>query len=561
MACWSLIQLVLNMPGVYNQLGGRWYLVPPVLGALAAALHGLSRLTQSRPALVDLFESYHFGVFVLRPLSWLSRGVLSLLNAFFGGTFGVEGGTFELSYATLPRLSRYLKLFIEERQTFVICTLSASLSVALGAPFAGGLLALELANVLEARVRANAVLAALVAYGTATLLQSTLLSGFFVDGAVERLNVLGVLFSGTRPASLELAQWAALTAAAGIVGLGGAGLAWGTRRALTKGNEVISQVFGGRTPHVMLATGLLMGLSVWLVPESFAEPWRAWEDLAWARLSSPAALVLLVSEWVMLVLAFSGWGSTGIFSPILLLGALFGYAAGNAVGSSWALPMAFAGAASTLAASFNVPLAASALILEIGHDAPMWWLATVAVVSASAAARLLRASPLHEALLEKHGIRVIGGRAANLLATLKARDAMYRDFRMVPDDASLVELRAAAAASHHNFLGVSSMDGKYLGLLALERLPPRVRHMLYEKAPASDRAATLERVVEIRDLIDTYNPTISPEDSCEKALELLQSTPCLAVVDETRNLCGFLFESSIAGRYKREVASQVIKRS
>ena len=574
--CWLIIQLILNMPGIYGQLGNSWYLVPPALGVAAAILHTLARSLQSRgvsdrsvhharlekrQALADVFESYHFGIFILHPLNWLARGTVSLLNAFLGGTFGLEGGVLELTFSTLPLLSRYARLFIEEKQTFVICTIAASLSVALGAPFSGGLLAIELVHVLEQRVRAGAVLAALTAYGTAMLFQSTILAGLFADTSIERLNILGALFAGLRPLNLEIFQWALLSLGAICVGVGSALMVAVTNHTLDRGTDFFGRFFGPRFQLGMIITGVLMGITVWFVPESFVEPWRAWEELAWLRISSAKAVTIMATEWVLLVLAFSGWGSSGMFSPILLLGALLGYSVGNAIGATWTLPLAIAGAASALAAMFRVPIAAAALVLEVGHDGPMWWLATLAVLSSSLVCRGLGVKAFHELLLERTGLRLLGGRAINLLANLKTNEAMFGDFQTIKDDSGIQEMRAAAAASKHNFLGVlSASDGTFIGLLSLEQLPGRVRHVLRADARPSDILA-VERVVEIRDLVDSFTPTVRPEDSLEKALALLQTSPCVAVVDDGRKLRGLLFESAIAGVYKREIASTVIRTS
>ncbi|MBI3543589.1 MAG: chloride channel protein, partial [Deltaproteobacteria bacterium] len=559
-----------------SQLGNSWYLVPPALGAAAAILHSFARSFQRRgvsdrsihtarldrrQALADVFESYHFGIFILHPLNWLARGLVSLLNAFLGGTFGVEGGVLELSFLALPLLSRYIRLFIEEKQTFVVCTIAASLSVAVGAPFSGGLIALELVLAVDARVRAGAVLAALTAYGTALLFQSTLLRGLFAETAVERLNILGALFAGLKPLNLEIFQWALLSLAALCVGIGSGMLAAITSGALSRGSLFFADFFKGRFRLAMLTTGVLMGITVYLVPESFIEPWRAWEDLAWLRLSSARAITLLVTEWVLLVLAFSGWGSSGLFSPVLLLGALGGYAVGNMVGTTWALPLAIAGAVSMLSAMFRIPIAAAALVLEVGHDGPMWWLSTLAVLSATLFTRSLGIKPFHEMLLERTGLRLLSGRAVSVLANLKTSEAMFDNIETISETAGIQEMRAAAAASRHNFLGVvSSSDGTYLGLLSLEQLPGRVRHVLRPDVRPSDVAA-IERVVEIRDLIDNFTPTIRPDESLERALALLEDAPCVAVVDENRKLRGFLFESAVSGVYKREIAGTVIRQS
>lgn len=574
--CWFLMQLVLNIPGVLVQLGANWFAVPIAIGAVAAGLHTAARAFQTRgvsdrsvrPAqlarrqsLTDVFESYHFGIFILHPFNWLARGAVSMLTAFLIGTFGVEGGVLELCFAALPLLSRYARLFIEEKQTFVICTIAGSLSLSLGAPFSGGLIALELVRAVEAKVRGGAVIAALTSYGTVLLFQNTMISGIFAESSVERLNVFRILFGGLKPLNLEFIQWMIMSTAAVGIGIAAGLLALVTSRGLVHGGELFANIFHRKFQWGMLVAGVLMGITILLVPDAFFTPWRALEEVAWLHMSSLKAAMVLTSSWVLLVLAFSGWGSSGLFSPVLFLGALLGYAFGNAIGSVWALPLAIAGSAAMLAAMFRVPIAAAALVLEVGHDGPIWWLATVAVISTSIFCRLAGVKAVHEILLERAGLRLLGGRAASVLATLKTREAMTEKITSITERAGIQEMRVAASASRHNFVGVvSETDGTYIGLLSLEQLPGRIRHVLRPDARPGDVMA-VERVVEIRDLIDTYIPVARPDDTLEHALGLLQDSPCLAVVDAERKLCGLVFESAIAGVYKREIAATVIRQS
>lgn len=564
--CWVVIQLILNMPEVNGNLGTNWCFAPLLIGAVAAVMHSLGRglggneqdSSVRRHALSDLIESYLFGVFILSPFKWFARGVVSLCNAFLGGTFGLEGGVLELSFSTLPVLSKYFRLFMDEKQSFVICTIAASFSVALAAPFSGALIAIELVHVLNAKVRKGAVVSALMAYGTAMVFQSTLLSNFFVEGSLERLNILSSLFTGLRPLNIESSQWALLGLAAVCIGMGTALVSSVTSKLLTRGRIFVSENFANRTEFIMIATGALIAITVYLNPNSFNEPWKTWEELAWVRLSVPSAALLLVTEWTLLILAFSGWGSSGLISPILLIGALFGYSVGNIIGASWAVPLAIAGATSMLSATFRIPVAACAFVLEIGHDGPMWCLSTLAVVASSIVIRHLKVKPVHELLLESQGIRIVSGRAASLLTNLKARDAMFQDIQKISENSSFQELRAAAAAAQHNFLGVVGADEKYIGLLSMEQLPTRVRRVLGSDTTPSDLLA-VERVIGIRDLIDKQSPFLRLDDSLEKALEYLQESICVAVLDESGKLHGLLFESAIVGLYKREIARSGIR--
>jgi hypothetical protein len=406
----------------------------------------------------------------------------------------------------------------------------------------------------EGRVRGTSVIAALVAYGVAALLQATVLVSVFGDNSIERLNVLGTLFTGMRPANLGPSQWLMLGLAAGLVGFLSGGFSAVTSRVLAKGVDAFSRLRGSR----MLVGGVLIGLSVRLAPESFYDPSHLWDDIAWLRMSSANAFVVLLAEWTVFVLAFSSWGTAGVFSPLLLLGALSGYLMGNLVSSAWALPLAIVGSVSALSAGFRVPVAAAALILEIGRDGPLWALAILGVVCASFAFKLLKSKSLPELLLQRSGMRIRGGRASHLLANLKVSDAMYRDVRTIRDNATVQDLREAAINSFHSFLGVVTIDGKFLGLLALEHLPERIRLALAPTATFAE-ISRVERVVEIRDLVDLTSSTLHPDDNLEKALELLEGMPCVAVVDSERNLRGFLYESSIAGRYKREISRGALK--
>jgi len=565
-ASWTLAQLVLSSPTLHGQLADHWFIVPLFTGVIAAILYGSSSSStarargEKRQAFHDIFESYHLGIVVLKPMQWIARGVVSLLGAFFGGVFGAEGGLIELCYAAFPALSKVTRLFIQEKQTFVLCTIAACLGVTFGTPFSGAILALEMIQAQEIRVRSSSVLAALIAFGTATLLKSTAIPSVFGELQVERFSILNVMFGGLRDSSLESAPWFQLSFAAIGLGVLCGIFSLLNSRVLSKCSEVCTELFGENIELRMLVTGAALALAVWLAPQAYHEPWRVWEDVASLRLSSREAFGLLIASWSLLVLAFSGWGSVGLFSPMLTLGALGGYALGNSVGSGWALPLAIAGAASTLAASFAVPVAAAGLVLEIGHHGPVWWLSSLSVIAAALTMKLFKGRAVYDAILNRNGMRLIGGRAANLLSSIQVSDAMNRDFQTIHDLGTLEELKTATQLATHGFLAVVSTEKKYLGLLPLEHLPARVRRVLHVATETSNDSG-MGRTLEIRDLVDSYSPTVLPTDTLETALPLLSQTPCLAVVDTDGRICGMLFEESLAGRYKLELIRTVSQQS
>ena len=268
------------------------------------------------------------------------------------------------------------------------------------------------------------------------------------------------------------------------------------------------------------------------------------------------AITLLVTEWVLIVLAFSGWGSSGLFSPMLLLGALFGYAS-----ATWSVDLGVAAGDRRRGVDAFGDL--SRADRRRGARArgrprrPMWWLSTLAVLS-STSSRHFGVKPFHEVLIERAGLRLLNGRAVTCSPTSRrARrcSTTSNDQR----DGRLQEMRAAAAASRHNFLGVvSSSDGTYLGLLSLEQLPGRVRHVLRPDVRPSDIAASNASSR------SATSSTISPRRSSPtKASSRRSSSRRRALRRGCRRkpqARGFLFESAVSGAYKREIASQVIRR-
>src|SRR5581483_8513723 len=82
--CWVISQFILSYLSIYSRIANYWYLIPPFFGVIAVMLYSFSALFSSptapyapqpgkrkrkmrplsvRQGLVDLFESYHFGIY------------------------------------------------------------------------------------------------------------------------------------------------------------------------------------------------------------------------------------------------------------------------------------------------------------------------------------------------------------------------------------------------------------------------------------------------------------------------------------------------------------------
>jgi chloride channel protein, CIC family len=280
------------------------------------------------------------------------RGVLSSLLTFASGApLGREGVLAYLSSLGATLFARVARLSDEDRRLVFVAALAAFLGIALRAPLAAAVLAVELLYrrfEFEIEALTPAVLASVVAYA--------IYGSFRGFAPLFDLPALGGQPPLLLPAFFVLGLLEALAAAGFVMGLRALREAWTfVRIPLWLRLALVGATFGGLVMINPVALG---------------------DGLGWAQLTMtnflPVATVLVLLVWraVAVMLTASSGAAGGLIVPSLVLGGLLGnvYAQTlSALVPSYPIePAAFilTGMAAFLASAFNAPLAATLLVTE-----------------------------------------------------------------------------------------------------------------------------------------------------------------------------------------------------
>jgi chloride channel protein, CIC family len=339
--------------GVLQSYLGERTWVLPLLGAVAfAAIAWLRPKDRIEPDGVnDAVDNFHNRDARAEPRhAW--RGMISSLLAHAAGApLGREGMLAYLSSLGATLFARVARLSDEDRRLVYVAALAAFLGIALRAPLAAAVLAVELLYrrfEFEIEALTPAVLSSVVAYA--------IYGSFRGFAPLFDLPTLGGQPPLLLPAFFVLGLLEALAAAGFVLAIRNLRDAWGfVRVPMWLRLAIVGAVFGGL---VML------------------NPFAAGDGLGWAQLAMtdflPVVTVLLLLVWrvVAVALVASSGVSGGLIVPSLVLGGLIGNVYAQTLSAlipSYPIePAAFilTGMAAFLASAFNAPLAATLLITE-----------------------------------------------------------------------------------------------------------------------------------------------------------------------------------------------------
>ncbi len=333
----------------------RWLAVPLLaLGLALAGFLGRRVGTQRETFIgdgVDLaLEAYHRAQAKIDVRSVAARLLAGIVTLGVGAPLGREGPLGELGAGLGSLFGFWRRLSEEDRRLVFLAGLAAGLGIALRAPIAGAVLAVELIYrrfEFEFEALMPAVLSSVIAYAIFGLTHGV--------APMFSLPVLGDQESYILPAFFLLGLVEAFAASVFVLGY----------RTLVRAWTALPVA-----PWLRLTiVGLLVGLIAIFVPEIFGSG-LGWMQLSLAAfLETPQVAAILFWRTLAVLIVASAGGAGGLITPSLAIGGFIGvlYAKGLELlfGTS-VEPAAFAltGAAAFLAVVVNAPLGATLLITE-----------------------------------------------------------------------------------------------------------------------------------------------------------------------------------------------------
>jgi len=497
----------------------------------------------------DLMAHIHAPGSADSALRWLSRGFMSFCFYLVGLGVGIEGAAIEVSQAVAIKTRGRANQHSEQRRrSDAAAALTAGIGAAFGAPFAAVILAMELG--LGGPIL-PAVLAALVGFFGVKVLtggQGTL--------SLPVISVAQGFFENMTPAGLQIVALGLVALLGGVV----SALFLFLNRVLERH---LRAVFQSRSSLWMrnLTAGMVLFFLAIIFSAGHLHPATFLENLLWGRYPLTTALQSFFCLFLGLLLLTRGFGTTGVFAPLFVLGGALGTLVQTAFfqgGSDFAVLATLVGGAALWGGVLGVPLAAGVLVMEMSGNWVGGGLALVSALVARLVAQFLRVEPLVEMELKARNIALIDGRSSEVLSGILVRDAMVTDFETVLETEPIGELYGRMLRARYPFLPVVNSKGNYLGLLSVDLVVDAWRD--YEKI-IEGGSQQLSRLVEAKDLLYRIRkkwPTVRAKDNLTATQGVFSYTPCIGVCEDDDRVVGLLFSYNVRLVYDREMARRAL---
>ncbi|MGH8070776.1 MAG: H(+)/Cl(-) exchange transporter ClcA [Candidatus Entotheonellia bacterium] len=349
----------------------------------------------------------------LRSMAWqrilpvkFVGGVLAIGS---GLGLGREGPTVQMGGAVGEAVSHWLKVTPRQRQMFVSAGGGAGLAAAFNAPLAGLVFVLE---EIQRDFTPHVFAAAFVVSVTADVVTRSL---------TTQLPVFHVPAYPTAPL-VALPAFLVLGVLSGVLGVAFNRALLGILDVYARWGDWLSRLGGWPARLSAGVVGAVIGLLGWFLPIVVGSGHMMAETVLEGGIGLSIILLWFVLRFGLTMISYRCGAPGGIFTPLLVLGALIGLAVGNLthllLPGMVDHPEAFAvvGMAAYFAAIVRAPLTGIVLIVEMTNNYQQMLPLLVACFSAHLVADAMGDRPIYEALLDRDLRR--SGTAEELQGTL-----------------------------------------------------------------------------------------------------------------------------------------------
>lgn len=469
----------------------------------------------------------------IRPRVAIGKAIASALTIGSGGSGGTEGPIVQIGSTFGSTVGQMLRLSEENTRLLLASGAAAGVAAIFNAPIAGVFFALEvILRQFSTRNFSVVVLASVV--GTVTAV------AFRGDSPV----LLVPPYQLTHPAEILLcALLGGLAAVAAIA----------FTRALYLAEELGRRQ--RRIPPLLMpaAGGILVGLIGLWHTGALGIGDQVTDAALVGGLSVQTMLLLLVLKMVSTVITLSSGGSSGVFRPSLMMGAMLGGAFGLAMDAVFPADLSPSGAYATvgMAAMFagaaRAPITSILIIFEMTRDYGLMLPLMTATVAATAVAAVIDQLNIYTRRLHMLGIHLREeSDAPNVMQALRVRDAMGPITLTLAADTPLDDVTRAFVDDRDAVALVLDEAGQVIGILT--------------NTDVNDALVGGHDSTTALDLASHSVRTIYAEASLHDALAMLAGTSyrALPVVerDRSRVPIGILRRSDITNAYANAMEGQ-----
>ncbi|MFA6128520.1 MAG: chloride channel protein [Bacteroidales bacterium] len=490
----------------FRMSGANWlFLLYPVIGLLLTVLfvkyfvkdsiaHGISNILYAISKKNSLLKRHNM----------YTSMIASTLTVGFGGSVGLEAPIVLTGSAVGSWLGQRFHLNYKSITLLVACGATGAIAAIFKAPIAGVLFSLE---VLMLDLTMASLLPLMIAAVTATSI-AWLLMG---DSVLFSYSLKDIFTVSELPAFLILGVFT------GVISI-----YFGQGLRLVEGRmDAIRSVWAR-----WLIGGSILALLIVMFPPLYGEGYSSLVDLlngnaagifakSWwySEVNHPWIFLGVISGTILLKVVATGvttgaGGVGGVFAPSLFLGGLSGFFLArllNMLGMANVSEVHFTlvGMAGVMSGVMRSPLTAMFLIAEItgGYLLIIPLMLTVAI--AYITAHLVEPHSVYTRRLASRGELITHNKDKAAFTRMNIRGLIEKDIHPVSPEQTLGELVQVVAQSTRNVFPVLDPDGKFLGLIIMERLRPVMfQTENYKTMLCKDLMYTPEYLVEVSDTVE-----------------------------------------------------------
>ena len=400
-------------------------LLAPVAGGLIVGLmarYGSEKIRGH--GMPEAIEAILTGSSRVQPRVAVLKPISAAISIGTGGPFGAEGPIIMTGGAVGSILAQALKLTADERKTLLVAGAAAGMAATFNAPLASVLLAVELL-LFEWRPRS------LVPVGAAVTV-AVVCRGWLL-GTAPVFPVTDLVHPG--PAAIGLSLIPGLTG--GLLAIAATGLVY-----------LAEDAFKKLPFHWMwwpAIGGAIIGVGGLIEPRALGVGYDVIDQLLTGRAGLSLIVGILVVKTLIWSLSLGSGTSGGVLAPVFMIGGALGALEGNLLPHVFPGFWAMAGLAAVVGGVMRSPLTGIVFTLELTHA----WNDLTPLLVASVSAYLLSALLLKRSVLTekiaRRGLHLTREYSTDPLETFFAREVMTTDPVVLPADATIGDLLAAAA--------------------------------------------------------------------------------------------------------------------
>ncbi|WP_448564980.1 chloride channel protein [Trichothermofontia sp.] len=492
------------------------------------------------------------------PLNWrvaLVKLVSTVLVVGSGFSLGRQGPIVQIGAALAAQMSHWVPTSPDYRRQLIAAGAAAGLAAGFNAPIAGVLFVIEeLLKDFSGLTLGTAILASFVG----SVVSRVWGGGGFV--LTQQAPILGRNLADTLSGKIDL-QFSVQDLPFFVI----LGFLAGLLGAVFNQGVLASRRFYQRTlplslPLRMAATGLVMGLLIALLPETF----RNHAGLHNTLLTGEAPWLIIALAFTMkflLTLIAAGTGAPGgLFAPSLVLGAALGSWVGvasqalighladlNWISAGWVEQLAaprtyaLAGMGAFFCAITRGPITAIVIVFEMTMSFDLVLPLMIGSVVAYLVSEPLARGSIYDRLLALNGIdlRKEAPSLDTCVSQLTAADVMQQRVETLSSQLTLDEVKQAFSRSHHRGFPVVD-NGRLVGIVTQSDLMQMPKNVTQGKAANRPDAPRLYEFM-------TPDPIgVSPHDTLSHVLHLLNTHQMSRLpVTEGRKLVGIITRGDI----------------